>query len=98
MLGGDYGYSMKVAHKSPKSRPKHLAVKRSTLTLPRDAYDTIDLLRGEVPRSVFVQRLIEREKTQIERDAFVASVNAAYTPEVVRRTLKVNAAFPIHEG
>ena len=89
---------MKVAKESPKSRPKQSLLKRCTLTLPKDAYGTIDALRGELPRSVFVQRLLEREKRRIEQEAFIASVNAAYTPEVVRRTLKVNAAFPIHEG
>ena len=85
---------MKVAKKSPKQS----SFRRCTLTLPQDAYGLIDELRGKLPRSVFVQQLIERERNRIEREAFIASVNAAYTPEVVRRTLKVNAAFPIHEG
>lgn len=74
------------------------SLKHSTLTLPQSACILVDELRGNLPRSVFVQQLIKVEKRRFEAEqAFVVSLNAAYTPEVVNRTLKINAEFPIHE-
>lgn len=77
---------MKVAKKSLGSR--------QTITLPRSAFDILDALRGETPKSVFVQELIEREKRRREREAFCRRAVAAYTPEVQAETLKLNEATP----
>ena len=77
---------MKVAKKSPESR--------QTITLTRSAFEILDVLRGETPKSVFVQELIEREKRRREREAFYRKAVAAYTPEVQAETLKLNEATP----
>ena len=69
---------------------------RATLTLPKEACGIIDELRGTLRRSAFVQKLVAREKKRVEREAFIAAVNAACTPEVIAETLRVNAEFPIH--
>ena len=88
---------MKVAKKFRKSRPKTSGAMRATLTLPKEACGIIDELRGTLRRSAFVQQLVAREKKKrVEREAFIAAVNASYTPEVIAETLRVNAEFPIH--
>jgi DNA topoisomerase VI subunit A len=51
-------------------------------------------LRGETPKSVFVQELIEKEKRRREREAFYRKAVAAYTPEVQAETLELNEATP----
>jgi hypothetical protein len=78
---------MKVAKKSPASR--------QTLTITRSAFDILDRLRGEMPKSIFIQNLIEKEKRRREREAFYQSVLAAYTPEVRLETLELNDSIPI---
>jgi hypothetical protein len=78
---------MKVAQKSSASR--------QTLTITRSAFDILDRLRGETPKSIFIQNLIEKEKRRREREAFYQSVLAAYTPEVCLETLELNEAIPI---
>ncbi len=77
---------MKVAKKSPGSR--------QTLTLSRSAFDLLDVLRGGLPKSVFVQELLEKEKVRREREMFYRDAVAAYTPEVRRKTLELNEATP----
>jgi hypothetical protein len=78
---------MKVAGKSPASR--------RTLTLTRNAFGILDSLRGEVPKSVFVERLLAKEQKQREREAFYRAAVASYSPEVRLETLKVNEEIPI---
>jgi hypothetical protein len=78
---------MKVAKKSSPSR--------QTLTITRSAFDILDRLRGETPKSIFIQNLIEKEKRRREREAFYQSVLAAYTPEVRLETLELNDSIPI---
>ncbi len=80
---------MKVAEKSP--------IKRRTLTLPFTAFTLLDRLRGEAPRSAYLEGLLEREYGRIEQERFHAKVNAAYTLEVCEETLRVNEEFPVHE-
>jgi hypothetical protein len=80
---------MKVARKSP--------AKRRTLTLPFGAFSLLDRLRGEAPRSAYLEGLLEREYGRIEQERFHAEVNAAYTREVCEETLLVNEEFPVHE-
>ena len=87
---------MKVAKKSPRKRLQGKASPRTTLTLPQHAYRQLDALRGELPRSSYVEQLIGREKRRLDRAAFVELANAQYTEEVCRETLRVNAEFPIH--
>ncbi len=48
-----------------------------------------------MPKSIFIQNLIEKEKKRREREAFYQSVLAAYTPEVRLETLELNEAIPI---
>lgn len=81
---------MKVARKSPKSR--------HTLTLPEHVFRQIDSLRGKTPRSVYLATVLKQEELRRKREKFLAEVNAAYTPAVVRQTLRVNEAFPVDES
>ncbi len=78
---------MKVAKKSP--------VNRHTLTMTRSAFGILDSLRGEVPKSVFVEELLAKEKNRREREAFYRTAVTAYTPDVRLETLKLNEATPI---
>lgn len=78
---------MRVAAKSPKSR--------RTLTLSRNAFGMLDSLRGEVPKSVFVEELLAKEKRRHEREAFYRTAVTAYTPKVREETLKLNEETPI---
>ena len=55
----------------------------------------MDSLRGEVPKPVFVERLLAKEKNRREREAFYRTVVTAYTPHVRLETLKLNEATPI---
>ena len=77
---------MKIASKSPQSR--------QTLTLSKSAFDILDVLRGELPKSVFVQELLVKEKLRREREIFYRDAVAAYTPKVCRETLELNEATP----
>ena len=77
---------MKIAKKSSQSR--------QTLTLSRSAFDILDVLRGELPKSVFVQELLVKEKLLREREVFYRDAVAAYTPKVCIETLKLNEATP----
>ena len=88
---------MKVATKSPLSRRKVVPA-RATLTLPMETYRLVDELRGGEARSVFLESLIRQEHDRRERDAWLAKGRAQYTPEVCRRTLELNAMFPVHEA
>jgi hypothetical protein len=67
------------------------------LTLPTGVFRQIDKLRGSSPRSVYLSRLLQEEERRHERKRFFAEVNAAYTPEVSRQTLRLNEEFPIHD-
>jgi hypothetical protein len=77
---------MKVARKSTENR--------QTITLTKWAFETLDMLRGEVPKSVFVQELLDQERLRREREAFYRGAVAAYTPAVCEETLELNAATP----
>jgi len=78
---------MKVAQKSPASR--------QTLTLTRSAFGMLDSMRGETPKSVFVEELLAKEKRRREREAFYRTAVASYTPDVRLETLKLNEETPI---
>jgi hypothetical protein len=65
------------------------------LTLTRKALGILDGLRGEVPRSVFVEELLSTEKNRREREAFYRTAVASYTPKVREETLKLNEEIPI---
>ncbi len=78
---------MKVASKSPALR--------QTLTLTRSAITLLDSLRGGMPKSVFVEELLEKEKKRREREAFYRTAVASYTPGVRLETLKLNEETPI---
>ena len=80
---------MTVAKKSPDGR--------RTLTLRLTALAMLDQLRGEAPRSVYLERLLERENRRLEEEQFHVKVNAAYTAKVCAETLRVNEEFPVHE-
>jgi predicted RNA-binding protein YlxR (DUF448 family) len=87
---------MKVAKKSPRRAPVG-SPNRATLTLSKDTYRKIDLLRGDRPRSAWVHSLVEREEERMQRKRFAQALRDQYTPAVVRETLALNDAFPIHE-
>jgi len=78
---------MGVAFQSPNSR--------HTITLSRHAAGMLDGLRGEMPKSVFVEELLGKEKTRREREAFYRTAITAYTPKVREETLKLNEETPI---
>ncbi len=86
---------MKVARKSPQKRPD--ASQRATLTLSAEVYRKIDQLRDGQPRSVWIQRLVEREEEKRARDKFAEDLRTQYTGEVCRETLAINQEYPIHE-
>jgi len=52
-------------------------------------------LRGEMPKSVFVEELLTKEKNRREREAFYRTAVASYTPDVRSETLKLNEETPI---
>ena len=86
--GSDVHFSrMKVALQSPAPR--------QTLTLTRSAFGILDSLRGEVPKSVFVEGLLTKEKKRREREAFYRTAVASYTPKVREETLRLNEEIPI---
>lgn len=78
---------MKVADKSPANR--------HTLTLTGNAFGMLDSMRGEVPKSVFVEQLLAKEKKRREREAFYLTAVASYTPDVRMETLRLNEETPI---
>ncbi len=82
---------MKVAKKSQKSL-------RRSLTLNESSIQLVDRLRGSKPKSVFIGELVAAEAERRKKKAFYASAVAAYTPEVARETLAINAQFPISEA
>jgi len=82
---------MKVAKKSPKNP-------RRTLTLNEASIKLVEKLRGKKPKSVFISELLEAEARRLEKSKFYAAAAAAYTPEVARETLAINAQFPISEA
>ena len=88
---------MKVAKKSPPSR-RTAGSSRVTVTLPLETYQLLDRLRGDAPRSAFIDTLVERERLRLDEEEWLAKGRAQYTPEVCRRTLEIHAAFPIHEA
>jgi hypothetical protein len=55
----------------------------------------LDSLRGAVPKSVFVEELLAKEKKRREREAFYRTAVASYTPKVREETLKLNEETPI---
>lgn len=78
---------MRVANKSP--------LNRRTLTLTRSAFGILDSLRGDAPKSVFVEELLTKEKARREREVFYRDAVTAYTPKVREETLKLNEETPI---
>lgn len=72
-------------------------MRRRTLTLPLAAFSILDRLRGEAPRSAYLEGLLERESRRLELEQFYSEVNAAYTVQVCEETLRVNEEFPVHE-
>jgi|GEM_PF-962418 len=86
---------MKVVKKSPK-KPSPV-LRRATLTLSMEIYRKIDALRGDEPRSVWVQTLVEREEARRERERFATALREQYTEDVCRQTLAINDEYPIHD-
>lgn len=78
---------MKVADKSPANR--------RTLTLTPSAFGILDSLRGEMPKSVFVEELLAKEKNRREREVFYRDAVNAYTPKVRDEALKLNEETPV---
>ena len=82
---------MKVAKKSPVNR-------RRTITLDEPSIELIEALREDRPKSVFVGELVKAEAARRARKEFYATATAAYTPEVSKQTLAINAQYPISEA
>ena len=78
---------MKIATKSPSNR--------QTLTLTSSAFGILDSLRGAMPKSVFVEELLAKEKKRREREVFYRTALASYTPDVRLETIKLNEETPI---
>lgn len=79
----------KVAQKSPK---------RGTLTLGCEALVLLERMRGQSPKSTFVEKLLREEAERKKRAAFYEETNRAYTSKVCEETLKIHQEFPIHEA
>ncbi len=88
---------MKVATKSPARRGQ-IAATRATLTLSAEAYRSLDRLRGNLPRSTYLQQIIEREKRRREREDFIATANAMCTETFCRESLRLNESLPVDSG
>ena len=82
---------MKVVKKSQKNL-------RRTLTLNEASIQLVERLRGEKPKSVFIGELVAAEAERRKKQTFYASAVAAYTPDIARETLAINAQFPISEA
>ena len=82
---------MKVAKKSQKNP-------RRTLTLNEASTKLVEELREGKPKSVFIGDLLDTEAKRRAKRKFYAAAAAAYTPEVARETLAINAQFPISEA
>lgn len=82
---------MKVAKKSPKNP-------RRTLTLNDSSVQLVERLRDGKPKSVFIGELLAAEAERRKKQKFYASAVAAYTPEVAKETLTINAQYPISEA
>jgi hypothetical protein len=81
---------MKVAKKSPGNL-------RRTLTLNEESVRLVEELRGDKPKSAFIGELLDAEARRRQKREFYAAAAAAYTPEVAKETLRINAEFPISE-
>jgi hypothetical protein len=55
----------------------------------------LDSMRGEMPKSVFVEELLAKEKRRREREVFYRTAVASYTPDVRLETLRLNEEIPI---
>jgi hypothetical protein len=55
----------------------------------------LDSMRGDKPKSVFVEELLAKEKKRREREAFYRTAVASYTPDVRLETIKLNGETPI---
>ena len=55
----------------------------------------LDRLRGESPKSVFVEELLAKEMSRREREVFYRDAVNAYTPKVREETLRLNKETPI---
>ncbi|MEO8353612.1 MAG: hypothetical protein ABI680_17940 [Chthoniobacteraceae bacterium] len=85
---------MKAAKKSRAVSP----APPCTVTLPAEAVARIDELRGNQPPAALIEKLIEAEWERRQRALFIKTVEREYTPEVRESTLRINEAFPTHEG
>ena len=48
-----------------------------------------------MPKSVFVEELLAKEKARREREVFYRTAVTAYTPQLREETLKLNEETPI---
>jgi hypothetical protein len=55
----------------------------------------LESLRGDAPKSVFVEQLLAKEKARREREVFYRDAVNAYTPTVHEETLRLNEELPI---
>ena len=79
---------LKVARKSPI---------RGTITLGGAALGLLEKMRGDSPKSTFVEELLREEAGRRERAVFYEEANQAYTSKVCEETLRVHGEFPVDE-
>ena len=72
--------------------------KRRTVTLPSAVIQLLDEMRGEIPKSRYVEQLLKEAHTANQNAAFYAEAVEAYTPLVCEETLALNHDFPIHDA
>jgi hypothetical protein len=89
--------AVKIAKKSPPKRLTGLR-QRATLTLSAETYRKIENLRGSDSRAAWVQQLVEKEESRVEKVRLNERLRKEYTPEVSRQTLAINEELPIHES
>jgi hypothetical protein len=55
-------------------------------------------MRGDSPKSTFVEELLREEAGRRERAVFYEEANQAYTSKVCEETLRVHGEFPVDEA
>ncbi len=80
---------LKIAKKSPS---------RGTITLGWVALELLEKMRGDSPKSTFVEELLREEAERRERAVFYEEANQAYTTKVCEETLRVHGEFPVDEA
>ncbi len=70
---------------------------KNAVVLEADAREKLDLLRGETPPAVFLDRLLADEQGRRDKADYICQMNNAYTEAVAEETLRVNESYPVSD-